>query len=419
MPALAPQKALVEHLRAGGVLTQPAIAQAFLDVPRHLFLPGLPLDEVYADEAIPTKFSGGRPISSSSQPSIMAIMLEQLQPAPGQRLLEIGAGTGYNAALLGRLVGPHGYVVTVDIDDDLVQAARAHLAAAQASNVEVVRADGGFGYPPATPYDGIILTASAWDIAPAWHAQLRPGGRLVLPLELGHGPQQSLALVKPVLEASSLWFESESVRDCGFMRLRGSFAGGEVALNLGPQPGLTLSLSAAAPAPAQDFYAWLTGNSTVTDPGLTLTGREAWGDLSLWLGLHAPDVCSLLAEPQALSSGRMPCLFAYPGSEGACLSLGLVGAGGLSLLDRVSSRGDHVDEDDESFMVLMRAYGPEGASLAEKLRGHLAAWQAAGRPGSAGLCVRVYPAAAEFDPRPGAVVVTRPHVRLLVSWNTS
>ena len=122
--------ALLKHLKENGSLTQPAVAAAFRAVPRHLFLPDLPLEEVYLDDAIPTKMGNVYPISSSSQPSMMAIMLEQLGLAPGQTVLEIGAGTGYNAALMGHLVGPTGCVTTVDIDDDLVEAARSHLAAA-------------------------------------------------------------------------------------------------------------------------------------------------------------------------------------------------------------------------------------------------------------------------------------------------
>src|SRR5204862_9660 len=78
----------------------------------------------------------GLPVSSSSQPAIMAVMLQLLRPLPGQRVLEIGAGTGYNAALIAHLVGPAGHVVTVDIDADLVERARGHLAAAGAGGVE-------------------------------------------------------------------------------------------------------------------------------------------------------------------------------------------------------------------------------------------------------------------------------------------
>src|SRR5580693_5696557 len=107
------------------------IAAALRDVPRHLFLPHLPPEEAYLDDAIVTKRDAdGQAISSSSQPAIMAIMLDQLDLSPGQRVLEIGAGTGYNAALMSHIVGPSGTVVSVDIDSDVAGQARDHLASA-------------------------------------------------------------------------------------------------------------------------------------------------------------------------------------------------------------------------------------------------------------------------------------------------
>src|SRR5207245_8982442 len=114
-----------EELIASGCVPSPGVEGAFRAVPRHLFVPGVDPTEVYADRAIQTKRApNGRGISSSSQPSIMAIMLEQLGLAPGMRVLEIGAGTGYNAALLAHLVGEQGHVTTVDIDPDPVEVAR-------------------------------------------------------------------------------------------------------------------------------------------------------------------------------------------------------------------------------------------------------------------------------------------------------
>src|SRR4029077_5346990 len=130
----------------------------------------------------PERPAPAQPISSSSQPAIMAIMLDQLALAPGQRVLEIGAGTGYNAALLCPLTGPGGTVVSVDIDDDLAAQARGHLAAAGYPQVTVVAADGAGGYPPGAPYDRVIATVGVADLAPAWLRQAGPGARIVVPL---------------------------------------------------------------------------------------------------------------------------------------------------------------------------------------------------------------------------------------------
>src|SRR6187455_2945845 len=120
---------LVDGMRDSGRLCSPAVEAAFRTVPRHLFLPGVPLARAYADEAVATQAVDGVTTSSASQPSMMAIMLAQLDLCPGHRVLEIGAGTGYNAALMARLVGPSGKVVSVDIDPEVAQRARENLAA--------------------------------------------------------------------------------------------------------------------------------------------------------------------------------------------------------------------------------------------------------------------------------------------------
>src|SRR5207253_8846717 len=223
---------LVDGLKAAGYVRSAAVEAAFRTVPRHVFLPDVSLAEVYTDRAFPTKHADGRPISSSSQPAIMAIMLEQLALQPGQRVLEIGAGTGYNATLIAHIVGKGGHVVTIDIDEDLVLIARQHLAAAGFDSVDVRCADGGYGHPEAAPYDRIILTASAWDITPAWFKQLAVGGQLVLPLSLRQ-VQLSVAF-----ERHEDHLESVSVADCGFMPLRGDFAGPQrvVPLSQPPRP---------------------------------------------------------------------------------------------------------------------------------------------------------------------------------------
>lgn len=211
---------LIDHLKETGTLTDPAIMAAFEAVLRHRFLPGRRLSEVYEDSAILTKFrERGMAVSSSSQPAIMAIMLQQLAVRPGHRVLEIGTGTGYNAALLAHLAGASGRIVTLDIDEDLCAQARANLAVTGVGRVEVIEADGAAGWPPASPYDAVIVTASAGDLAPAWVSQLVTGGRLVLPLALA-GPTQLCV----AFEKQDGLLVSDSVASCGFLPLRGEMA---------------------------------------------------------------------------------------------------------------------------------------------------------------------------------------------------
>jgi protein-L-isoaspartate(D-aspartate) O-methyltransferase len=204
---------MVDRLISEGALWSRPIIAAFRATPRHRFLdrvfqfsrkserwrevitrdPGREeLRVVYSDRALITHLSspaghaGGMPTSSSSQPSLMAQMLEDLQLLPGQRVLEIGAGTGYNAALLAHIVGPK-RVVSVDVDRDVLSEAWDHLRAYPEHGVELKHADGRYGYPEAVPYDRIMVTAATPDLEPAWIDQLTPEGLLLAPLSLAPG----------------------------------------------------------------------------------------------------------------------------------------------------------------------------------------------------------------------------------------
>ena len=218
---------LVERLSAHGAIRSAAVERAMLTVPRHLFLPGVSLAQAYADVAIATHWERGVAVSSASQPTMVAIMLEQLDLQPGMRALEIGAGTGYNAALLAELVGADGSVTTLDIDPTIAEEARARLWSAGYERVRILAADGAQGAPDFAPYDRIVLTAGAADISPAWIAQLVEGGLLVAPLRLG-GAEASVALRK---EEDGV-LRSVSLTPCGFMRLRGAESAPEHVVTL-------------------------------------------------------------------------------------------------------------------------------------------------------------------------------------------
>jgi protein-L-isoaspartate(D-aspartate) O-methyltransferase len=173
----------------------PSIQAAFLAVPRLHFVKAYYVQQgqslrwtqieadarmVYQDQALVTQLDArGMPSSSSSQPSIMAAMLEALDIQEGQRILEIGAGTGYNAALLSQLVGAAGQVVTIDISERLVEQARLRLQAAGYTTVQVACANGLHGYAQAGPYDRIIVTGGFPCLSSAWLDQLVAGGKLV------------------------------------------------------------------------------------------------------------------------------------------------------------------------------------------------------------------------------------------------
>jgi protein-L-isoaspartate(D-aspartate) O-methyltransferase len=363
---------LVEHLSANGQIESAAVAQAFRDVPRHVFLPGVDRAAVYTDEAFPTKRDQhGRPISSSSQPAIMAVMLEQLAVAPGHHVLEIGAGTGYNAALLDRLVGSIGSVTTVDIDEDLVVGAREHLAAAHASRrVEVVHGDGGLGWPDRAPYDRIIVTVGAWDIPPAWTEQLARHGRLVLPLSL-RTVQQSVAF-EPV--ASHL--TSVSIRGCGFMPMRGAFAGPETVITLDAETGLLLDDGGPRDLDIAALRTAVRNGGKDIPSGVHVTREDLWGGLSLWLTLHNSDVCRLIAVGAAADEGVVPALITKPGLS---VTPALLGHDSLAALVRLDGDGS------QRFELGVRPLGDDATPLAQRLLGRIRRWEAQGRPSAAQL----------------------------------
>jgi protein-L-isoaspartate(D-aspartate) O-methyltransferase len=186
---------LVAELERRALIRSERVREAFFAVPRELFVPEFAtregLEAVYRDDAILTKQSEhGVPLSSSSQPSIMAVMLEQLCVEEGMRVLEIGTGTGYNAALLSLLVGARGQVVSVDLDGPIAAAARRALREG-GYRVRVVHADGRAAFPGAAPYDRIIVTASADTVPRAWFEQLMDGGLLQVPLRLATSAPRS------------------------------------------------------------------------------------------------------------------------------------------------------------------------------------------------------------------------------------
>jgi protein-L-isoaspartate(D-aspartate) O-methyltransferase len=185
---------MVDRILAGGWARSARVADAMLAVPRDEFVPDAPVEDAYDDRAVIIKRDPhGAALSCASEPAIVAMMLDQLDVRPGHRILEIGTGTGYNAALLAHLTGPGGQVTSVDIDPDVTAHAHRALAATGYDPVQLATRDGALGDPDHAPYDRIICTVGAWDLPPAWWAQLAPGGRLVVRTALARpDPQHRL-----------------------------------------------------------------------------------------------------------------------------------------------------------------------------------------------------------------------------------
>jgi len=208
--------AMVERLQAEGVLESPAVVEALSTVRRHDFINGASVETAYAETAVNVKMTdNGIAISSVSQPRIVGAMLELLCVEPGHSVLEVGAGSGYNAALLSSMVGPRGLVVTVELEADLALAAEERLRRYGFTNVEVVNGDGAAGHPRAAPYDRVIVTTGARSIARAWADQLREGGRLVTPVVNSNG----IGLIH-CLQKRDSQLEEVVTMPCGFLPMR-------------------------------------------------------------------------------------------------------------------------------------------------------------------------------------------------------
>jgi protein-L-isoaspartate(D-aspartate) O-methyltransferase len=420
--AIALNQTLVDELKKKGLLETLGVEAAFRGVLRHLFLPGIPLEQVYSDRAISAKQDeAGKWISSSSQPAIMAIMLEQLDLQPGHKVLEIGTGPGYNAALMAHIVGETGKVLTIEIEEDLAQAAHEHLTAAGFDKVQVISADGGYGYPEAAPYDRIILTVGAPDISPNWWDQLKPGGRLVLPLVL-RGSMKSIAFEKRDEYLSSL-----SVADCGFISLRGEFASGFPSrVQFGPDPNLYLEPTIEFPIDGDTTYSLLTDihQDWATDVEVKLWDVLG-GSLWTWLALHEPHMCKLIGAGDVTEESFVTPLIKIEGKQNAMGTPLLVDQMGLAALMRPPDQPAPVvtfeqlfgpdSPGEQSFSLFVRQFGSD-ESVAQRLLNLIQAWKA-DRPSSNSMHIRAYPKDFDYEPADGEILIEKQWTKLVIKWS--
>ena len=170
-------------------IKDPVVLQVMRELPRHLFVPSEYLDEAYADHPLPIGFG-----QTISQPYIVAWMTELLEIKPGEKVLEIGTGSGYQAAVLASL----GYaeVYSIEIVPELAESAAARLIQLGFLQVKVRQGDGYFGWPEAAPFDAIIVTAAPDHLPGPLVAQLKDGGRIVIPIGPPGGYQSLWKFVK-------------------------------------------------------------------------------------------------------------------------------------------------------------------------------------------------------------------------------
>jgi protein-L-isoaspartate(D-aspartate) O-methyltransferase len=173
---------------------------------------------IHGEDADFEAVAGKTPVSTISQPTFVLKMLDMLELAPGQRVFELGAGTGWNAALIGHIVGATGRVVSVEIIPELIQSARASVAAVGLDHVEIVEGDGGDGHERHAPYDRAIFTAGSYDLPRAFYRQVKTGGMILFVLK-NKGGADTLIL----FEKHEDHFRSRRSLMCGFVPLTGRF----------------------------------------------------------------------------------------------------------------------------------------------------------------------------------------------------
>jgi protein-L-isoaspartate(D-aspartate) O-methyltransferase len=385
---------MVDVIAANGYLRGAPVERAMRAVPRHQFLPAASVEAAYADESVTTKpgIGDGLPLSCASMPTIVAMMLEQLDARPGDRVLEIGAGTGYNAALLAEIVGEAGTVTTIDIDAEVTGQARAVLDATGYGRVRVITRDGALGDADHAPFDRIIVTVGPWDLPPAWHTQLAPAGRLVVPLRW-RGQSRTIAFSR---EEHGL--RADSIQLCGFIPMIGQ--DGEHTGSLDPDGLVTLCWDRDQPVDPAALTGVLNQPRTDSWSGVTVGSEEPFDGIWLRMTATEPGTCRIAAWPPAVDSGL--CTPAI-----AARSPALAEHDSLAYLTL-----RHAPEDGERPWELgATGHGPTGRVLAERLCDQIRAWD---RSRSAAPQITAHPAGARYEEPPGGLIIDKQHIRLVV-----
>lgn len=349
--SLEPRLALIERLREQNLL-DPPLESAFMTIPRHLFLPNETVERAYADEAIAIKRDAdGTVLSSSSQPSMMALMLRQLRLREGDNVLEIGAGSGYNAAIMQHLIGESGTVTSVELDPQLARMAEANLQKARlGAIVNVVQADGALGYAPRASYDGIICTTAMWDVPTAWQRQLKTSGVLVVPLWVAT-MQVSAAFT---LQGDGSLYSRNNI-PCGFIPARGLAAGPRTSVRVGSS--LLLSSLEISKIDSTRVQLLLNEDMETSNIAMMLDDVSYWRGFLPFLVLNVPEGCVFVLY-QFLDGQR-----GY-GLEGN--GFALIAPGSASFVPYDGQGQVHIFGSADTYIALRDA---------------ASAWEAVGRPG--------------------------------------
>ncbi|MFD7065192.1 methyltransferase, FxLD system [Streptomyces sp. NPDC059906] len=354
------REALAQRLVDSGHLHSKAATDAFRTTDRHAFLPGVDLESAYKEDAVPIKHDEhGEMISCISAPSIVATQLEQLGAQPGHKVLEAGAATGYNAALLGKIVSPGGQVWTLDVHQDLVAGASRHLAEAGVDNATAVMADGAAGLAEHAPYDRIIFTVGAGDVPVKILGQLVPGGRLVLPMRIRGSISRSFAF-----ERDGETWKTVSCEMATFIPLRKGVC--DDVYTLVPMAGegnVRLETFSEQDVDRDTLRTVLDQQQTKIYTGVKFRQGSAWEWLYLYLACVLPNGLSRLP-------GQRPRFTPHFGWG----SMAALDGGSLAYLTIREGEGDK----GRYWEIGVIALGEGGAGLAERVVDEIRAWDANG-----------------------------------------
>jgi protein-L-isoaspartate(D-aspartate) O-methyltransferase len=384
---------LIDGLREAGYLRSDAIAAAMRALPRHEFVTQFPPEDVYSDIALDVRTSGGE-TTVASQPGVVVAALEALRPAQGWRVLDVGTGTGWLAALIGSLVAPTGSVLTVDVVPSIVSEARSRFRRLQVENVHAELADASTLLPGLDTWDAIVVGAAVGRVPAEWLRRLKPGGIVVMPLAVSIVTQTLCAFWR-----DGAWLRGHTMATCGFVPLRGACAPVSEFAPVEVARGVWLT------SDAPDAVVPMLQAATYRTFDVDGLGQPASDALLYWMTLRFPlnfalDVAAGGTGPNAAGSVPMSLDVLPPGSR--WVGVGRVGAIALFRVDSVNSA------------LEARLFGD--SDFATELRVEAGRFDAEGRPDPHRVHLDIGPVG---EPLPSGLasaahVTDRPWARLVV-----
>lgn len=398
---------LADRLRQQGTVTTDSVDVAVRTVPRDIFVrqfkPDASLEESYADQPVHTKFNdSGESISAVSQPSVNALMLELIDARKGHKIQEAGAGSGLFASYLGHLVGPEGHVTTLDVDQDLVDGARAAVEKAGVSNVSVILGDGAVGHPDGAPYDRIVATVGAHGIPQAWLDQLAPDGRLVVPMRLRGSVSRAVAFER---DETGRW---RSVRSemCTFMPLRAGVADDPRRIvSLTDDGSIKLQFNGEQQADEAALHGVLEQPGTEAWSGVTFRGQESPEFMWLWLSCTLDNALSRMeVDRKSPAASKLSPMFR---------PVAVAEEGDLAYL--TLRKADLDQQGNQLYEAGAVGHGPAGKALADRVAEEMAIWDRSFRGRDVTFEIQPF-AAAPLHSKPGRFAFDNPINRIVIEW---